>query len=445
MLAGMGQVAAAKAAPSTARPRGLFGNFNPLRFENNGMTGADRLMGIGALLSDLGGGQGNSVAVQQMRQQRIGQEREAAQQEARQAAQQQLMRSLSGGGKGQAVAGGPAGQSAGLPALRDAAPALLAAQFAGVDTGDIANLLDRAGPDLQFVNGVGVDTRDPSNVGQRIGFSGSNVNGTIVDLQDPGNRDRFVPQVGEGQEMLRDMQGNPVVRNIPGYVRAQAEQRGGVVGAEQAAQAPYRFLQVQGPNGEPMTVAVSNMVGGAVVGQSEADRAYAIATAQDRAEREDSAETRGSAAQRMLPSLDEMERLLPDVIAGYAADQRLDVQRGLAAFGNEDATRRVTATQVFQNEARQIVSQIIRAFGANPTEGERRYAEQMAGADVNLSPEALQEGIRLARARAARDAAAAPSARQGQGAPRPRSQAEYNALPSGAVYIDPNGVERRKP
>jgi len=53
------------------RRGGILQGFNPLRFENNGMSGSERLMGIGALLADLGGGTGqNTMALQGMRRER---------------------------------------------------------------------------------------------------------------------------------------------------------------------------------------------------------------------------------------------------------------------------------------------------------------------------------------------------------------------------------------
>jgi hypothetical protein len=142
-----------------------------------------------------------------------------------------------------------------------------------------------------------------------------------------------------------------------------------------------------------------------------------------------------------------MEAMLPDVIAGFGSDARIAAARALAATGNEDAQRRVAATATFQNEARQLVASILPMFGANPTEGERKYAEQMSGADVSYTPETLQEGIRLARERVARDEAAYAASQGGgaSGPARPQSRADYDALPSGATFIAPDGTTRRKP
>jgi hypothetical protein len=441
MLGQGGQAMAAKMAPAPApQRRGILQGFNPLRFEDNGMSGSERLMGIGALLADLGGGQGNVAAVQQMRQQQAEREAEAQQRQAQQA----FARSLIGGPMTKGQAGGAQGGGSGVLTPREAAPALLEAQALGLDTGDALAVLNAAAPQVRYERGFRYDERDPSSGPDYV----------------PNLPDAVAPTI-EGGRVVR-------VDNIPGAIEARqatetaindarnaSDARYANIRAREAAlgtgqgSAAYDLVTVTGPNGQPVTMSRAQALGmGVIEGRSPDEQAYATAVAGNRAAREDAAETRGSAAQRLLPSLDEMERLLPDVIAGAAADQRLAASRALALFNNERAIRESTATQVFQNEARQVVSQIIRAFGANPTEGERRYAEQMSGADVNYTPEALREGIRLARARAARDIADAPSAQRqtpAQGPARPRNRAEFDALPSGTVFIDPNGVERRKP
>jgi hypothetical protein len=60
----------------------------------------------------------------------------------------------------------------------------------------------------------------------------------------------------------------------------------------------------------------------------------------------------------------------------------------------------------------------------------------MSGADVNYTPEALQEGINLARARAAREAVAANM-------PIPPRLAR--ALPRGTEFIGEDGQRYRVP
>ena len=245
-------------------------------------------------------------------------------------------------------------------------------------------------------------------------------------VQSVGNLSGYVDSVAAAERARNDAR-NASTASYAG-VTAENTARGTGRGS-----APYDVMTVEGPNG-PITTSRENILGsGPIYGQSEADQAYATTSATNRATREDGAETRASAAERLLPSLDRMEALLPDVIAGYGADQRLMASRALAATGNAQAVRESTATQVFQNEARQVVAQVIRSFGANPTEGERKYAEQMSGADVNYTPEALREGIQLARGRAERDRAGAPSAQQGSAG----GQVAYDA--QGNRFVVRNG------
>jgi len=381
--------------------RGLFGglrNFAQQAQQPGGFV--DRLQMFGAQMQDTGQMDGVNRAG------RLSDRRKEAQEaEARQQALARLNGVFGGGQSAPGGMGGSGGMGGGLPTLRQAAPALIAAQQAGIDIGDYVSLLDRAGPEVAYEQGFRYDRRDPNSAPV------------------------YAPNLGEGQApTIRNGQVQSV-QNLPGYVESLAVRERNVNDARNASDAsyagvqaentargtgrgsaPYDVMTVQGPDGRPITTSRENILGsGPIYGQSEADQAYATTSATNLAAREDTAETRASAAERLLPSLDRMEALLPDVIAGIGADQRLMASRALAATGNAQAVRESTATQVFQNEARQVVAQVIRSFGANPTEGERKYAEQMSGADVNYTPQALAEGIRLARARAERDRASAPS------------------------------------
>lgn len=453
--------------------RGLFGGFNPLRFSEQPN---DKMMMLGAAMASMGNGGDPSAmfGVSKMIQQRQAQAQ-------RSEAEQDLHRGLFGGRRTEqqldlgALASGDLGMTdtemsqqapprQGLPSLRDAAPMLLQAQRAGLDIKDYITLLDKAGPDMAVENGVAYDRRN-IQAGQRLGVNLSNVNGHMIDTQDPGNANRFVPQVGEGQRLLYDSQGNPVIQNIDGYTQAIGGRERAVSDARNASTAsyagvtaeasaagqgrgaaPYALETITGPDGSPITTSRAQILqGGPIYGQSPAEQAYAVDSAKNQAEQEDRREERASAAVRMLPTLDRMEQLLPEVIAGVGADWRQTGARVLGSLGNREAAARASATEVFQNEARQVVAQIIGTFGANPTEGERKYAEQMAGADVNLTPQALAEGIRLARARAYRDIGRQPPTQQSRGARRINSRAEYDALPRGSTFIAPDGSTRRKP
>lgn len=289
------------------------------------------------------------------------------------------------------------------------------------------------GPD-----GTAYNRNDPASLNRRFA-NRENVNNFIVDTNDPANEGRYLPDLQPGEEPVYDQNGRIIgVRNMAGAIDAlgareratadasnasRASYAGVTAGAEAAARAPYQFVNVQSPTGAPTTMSAASAAGGVFQGQTPADAIRAEGAARNEVAATETARVRSSAANRLLPELDQMEQLLPDVIAGFGADVRLNADRALAALGNEDATRRVTATQTFQNLARQTVASILPLFGANPTEGERRYAEQMSGADVSYTPESLQEGIRLARDRAARERQAYEGVRGGgaSAGPRPRA------------------------
>lgn len=256
------------------------------------------------------------------------------------------------------------------------------------------------------------------------------VNGTILDGLQPGLSGTQIPELNPGQFRTVGPDGLPQIANVPGFVAAEAQREGAVAGAKAAGESPYEFVQVPTPSGAPSVVSRSRAAGREFVGQSPADAIREQAEARGEADRANALQAKASVAASQLATLDNMEGLLPDVIAGFGADQRLGVARAMALAGNDDAKRQVAATETYLNEARNLVADIIRSFGANPTEGERKYAERMSGADANLNPETLREGIRLRRERINRDlTAVGRSAQSGGGA----SQAQPAGARSGAA------------
>ena len=299
-------------------------------------------------------------------------------------------------------------------------------------------------------DGTPYNTNDPTTLNQRFRRV-ENINGFLRDLNDPNNVGTYVPDLQPGEEPVYGSNGNIVgVRNIDGSIEAlgareratadaanasRASYAGVTAGAEAAARAPYQFVTTTDDQGRPITMSASQAAGGVFTGQAPAEAIIAEETARNQVAAAETQRTRASAAMRVLPTLDKMEELLPDVISGITADIELQTARATAGI-NPTARRRATATQTFQNEARQVVAGILPLFGANPTEGERKYAEQMSGADVSYTPEALQEGINLARARAAREAVAANM-------PVPERLARY--LPRGTVFTGEDNQRYRAP
>jgi len=358
----------------------------------------ERLNTFGATLQDVNDG-GNRAAMLQTRA--LAQAQAQRQAQAREALNAAL-RGTSAQNTGQQSPGAPAvnsGQGA-LPSLRSVAPALMAAAGAGIDVGDYVNILDKS--QLNLANN-GQFTYDPA---------------------DPNNANRFFPDIPEGAQPVYDAQQNVIgTRALDGSIQylgqrtraesdarnaSQASYAGAISGAQAAAQAPYQIETVTGPDGAPIVTSRANLLAqGGITGQTPAQAVVAEGNARNQVAALEDARNRASAANRILPQLDNMERLLGDINSGFGANVRTGADRLMASLPlgslNDDAQRRASATQTFQGEARQVVSGILPLFGANPTEGERKYAEQMSGADVTYTPEAIQEGIRLARARAQRE------------------------------------------
>ena len=360
---------------------------------------SDILMILGAGLKDSSSPEGNNLG---MVQQQMAQRQKQAQQQALLA---ELMPQLTGGG------GVQGGQGPSDDVLRRAA-------LAGVP--GVAEMISLRGQNKPtYERGVRVNPYD------------ANAPAYIPDL-DKGQ----APQFGPGGQIAG-------VGNLPGSVKSMAEMEMAKANAQEAAKsmyvgqnafnqsrggamgsAPYEFVNVPTPMGAPRVMSKDAAAGGVFTGQSPADAIRANTAATGEAGRAQALQDRAATAGRQLSALDTMEGLLPDVIAGFGADFQLQAARALAAAGNEDAVRKVKATETFLNQGRVLVSDIIKTFGANPTEGERKYAERMSGADAQLNPETLKEGIRLQRSRINRDLQAAGKATQAGAPPRDAVAAE---------------------
>lgn len=376
--------------PGNAAPpakRGLFGR-----------PPANNMMMLGALLQDLDAGGGENMAAMQksMLAQREKAEREGM--------QKRLIEFM--GGDAQASSGGQpalasgAPRTAGAPSLTDPRWPLMAVlgKQAGLDLAPAIDVMKAN--KREYVNGVGYNPYDP-------------------------NAPSFVPTLDKGQAPEYDSRGQIVgVRNMDGSVAAAAEMAGATEGAKSQAQSAYDLVDV--PQSDGSTRKMTRLQAAQVLGgqgggapppagggprlgyapspaQIEADKVTATAAANKAVDYP--GKMQGFA--RQLSALDEMEQRLPDVVSGFGSEARLQGLRALAAVGNEDAKRQVAATETFLNQGRILVSDMIKSFGANPTEGERKYAERMSGADAALNPETLKEGIRLQRERINREMGAA--------------------------------------
>ena len=301
---------------------------------------------------------------------------------------------MSRGTMGPGVDGKPVGQvipqdqrRRGVPTLRDVGPEVFDLIGSGADARQYVDTLDKMGPKLSNMNGWAVDERDSGNAGKYFGDAPT-----------------------KGAEPLLDQRGNHVGWKLmdgtmealgkAAYAEAYGKGRGG---------APWEMVDVPDASGatRKMFKDDARAMGSDFRGQSPADAIRANAAATGEGEREQARQARVATADRQLDVLNNMEKLLPDVISGFGADAKLQGYRALAATGNAGASRKVMATETFLNQGRELVQETIKSFGANPTEGERKFAERMSGADAELNPATLQEAIRLRRERIQRDKAAA--------------------------------------
>lgn len=186
---------------------GMFGNIGA---GLKSLVTPENLMLLGATMKDIGsGGSENFMGAQQMITAR---QAKAAEREWAQGLLQSLGGQGGGGmlptlpGSGPAALAGPGTGQAGNPgeisgvvqggarpppSLRELMPLLTTGALRGYKgVGDLVSILDKTGPDMDFVNGIAVDRR-AAKAGEKVGVDLSSVNGFMVDKQDPKNANRF--------------------------------------------------------------------------------------------------------------------------------------------------------------------------------------------------------------------------------------------------------------
>jgi DNA-binding CsgD family transcriptional regulator len=89
---------------------------------------------------------------------------------------------------------------------------------------------------------------------------------------------------------------------------------------------------------------------------------------------------------------------------GSIAEARQEAARALATFTGRDPSEAVANTDVFLATVGQQVAQNIRAFGAGTglSDADREFARQMAGGNINASPEAILRILDINRKAAVR-------------------------------------------
>lgn len=352
---------------------------------------ANVLQTLGAALKDGSpGSEGGNLAALQANQQR-----QALMQ------RQQMLGAKAAGLFGGGFANGGGGQMD----PRAMAAELAQIQAQGGDIAPYAQLLPFLQPNVQVgPDGMAYDQKDPSVVGRRF-RNPTAVANTVVDLNSPDNEDRVIPEAPvKGAMPVYDNRGRVTDWTLPAGAQA-------TIGQASQADTTGRTMGTvfNNPNGDGSTTPTlgRDMFGGGGRGvgttQTPADAIRAESAARGDAERANAVQDKATTAGQQLAATAEMKKWLPDVISGFGAEARLNAARALALTGNEKAAREVKATETFINQGRVLVANIIKTFGANPTEGERKFAEKMSGADATLNKETLAEGIALQEDRIRRD------------------------------------------
>lgn len=297
-------------------------------------SGSDKLFLLGALLNDIGNGDGPQTVLgaQQFLSERSA---KAAERDW----QQGLLGRLGGpqgGGMVGGLPGGPqaSGEGATAPAatasLRDLAPYLMLGASKGYKgVGDMVSILDKVQPEIDFVNGVAVDKRG-AKAGDRVGVNLSNVNGFTVDMQDPKNAGRYFGEApAKGARPTFDQDGKHIGwQMMDGSIQAIEATRA----AEQRGQVGETYYRVPNADGSETFVKGKDydaMGGGRERGvgtsQSPGNKIYSEKQAQAAADKFKAYDDAGSQAASKISRLEQMRGLLAGVDGGRLTPTGLEV------------------------------------------------------------------------------------------------------------------------
>lgn len=175
--------------------------------------------------------------------------------------------------------------------------------------------------------------------------------------------------------------------------------------------------------------------------------------------------TQAQSAQSTLDLSKQLAPLLnnPNFISGTLGDVRLTVAKALGLPG-------ATETQTYFAGIGQQVAERIKAFGAGTglSDSDRKFAEKIAGGNIELTPAAIRDIVRINEESARRviknyksqraflgqkqpavfdyyPDIEVPTSAGGKALPKVSSVEEARKLPSGTHFLDPNGVERVAP
>lgn len=142
----------------------------------------------------------------------------------------------------------------------------------------------------------------------------------------------------------------------------------------------------------------------------------------------------------VIPTLNQMRASLAsgDVITGLGADVQLQIARAAAAAGNQDAQRRVAATEAYRNMSGRLRVGMAKTLGANPSNADIALLEQITAGNIGQNSESLLATIDQGLAFANRRTTDLEAQMGGQGG----QQAPQGGSAGGQVYENPQTGQR---
>lgn len=230
----------------------------------------------------------------------------------------------------------------------------------------------------------------------------------------------------DGMQTRYDAQGNASVSQVPGYGEAQAANAGMQAGAQEQARAQFDIVEV--PDGNGGTVRLPRAEAAAALSQGGASSKFG---------KTPSPLTKD--ANRTIDLIGEAREILPKGSSGALSNLQT---RGGEFFGkSSDASKADAQLRIISG---QLVSMMPKMSGPQSDKDVELY-KQMAGDIANPSLPVATRMAALETIETINKKYATPSASAPGGVARIDSQQQYQSLPSGSLFVAPDGTTRRKP
>lgn len=290
----------------------------------------------------------------------------------------------------------------------------LKAQQLGVPISALLDVLKAQQPDMAVGPDGTTYNKHSSNLPTRF-RSPQAVNNTIVDMGAPENENRVIPsEPVKGAMPVYDNRGRVVDWSLPQGARGAIA---GAAGAESAGRsagsAPYEFVNVPGPDGQPTVMSRSRAAGGVFSGQTPGDAAYDADLAKASAGQYTGIQAAGQAASGKIATVRQIDNLLTGLSTGKFTPAMADIQSAASSLGIKIDPKwgRVQAADALSNALTLQASG--GSLGSGFSNADRDFQKSISPSAMQ-TPEGRRRVVAFTVAKAQREQQVAKMARQWQ-------------------------------